>query len=228
MAVDPGMLADLDGRVLLAIYGGAGGAWALPMVAATVVGAGWTALVLLPLLGWRRTRRFAMLLTFAVATQAIAVWALKAAVGRVRPWIALGLPAPFGAPHDPSFPSGHAAGSFCVAAFLTLALPAAWRHAPRRARAVAGGVLALAALVALSRVYLGAHFPGDVLAGAILGGTIGALWGRRYARGPARARSPGPGDVDHAAQPPEGRLGGVDHTAQPSEGRLVEDATENG
>ncbi|HEY1692072.1 MAG TPA: phosphatase PAP2 family protein [Polyangiaceae bacterium] len=183
MAVDPGLLADLDGRVLLAVYGGSHGAWALPMVAATVVGAGWTALALLPLLAWRRTRRFATLLTLAVASQATAVWALKAVVGRVRPWIAFGLPAPPGAPHDPSFPSGHAAGSFCVAAFLAVALPVAWRHAPRGARAVAGGVLALAALIAFSRVYLGAHFPGDVAAGALLGGAIGALWGRRYARG---------------------------------------------
>jgi undecaprenyl-diphosphatase len=32
----------------------------------------------------------------------------------------------------------------------------------------------IAAMIALSRVYLGAHFPSDVVAGAVLGGTIGA------------------------------------------------------
>jgi undecaprenyl-diphosphatase len=48
---------------------------------------------------------------------------------------------------------------------------------------VAGG---LAVLIAVSRVYLGAHFPSDVLAGAILGALVGALAGGLYARGRSR------------------------------------------
>jgi undecaprenyl-diphosphatase len=190
--VDTGPIGDLDVRALLAVYGGAHGTWGLPMVAATLLGEGWSALALLPLLAWERTRRFATVLAVAVAVQASAVWALKAAFGRVRPWIALRLADPFGAPQDPSFPSGHAAGSFCVAAFLAFALPAVWPDAPRRTRAVVLAAVALAALVALSRVYLGAHFPGDVLAGSLLGAAIGALSGRHYARGrpPAAAVDP--------------------------------------
>ena len=178
-----GPLAGLDARLALAVYGGAHGAWAVPMVGATLVGEGWTSLLLLPLLFWRRTRRFATVLTFAVALQALVVFAIKAAVGRVRPWIALRLPDPWGAPHDPSFPSGHAAGSFCVAVFLAFALPVAWRATPGRARAVVAAVFVLAVLIALSRVYLGAHFPGDVLAGAALGGAVGASAGVLYVRG---------------------------------------------
>jgi undecaprenyl-diphosphatase len=189
MVVDPSPLHDLDVRALLAVYGGAHGAWGLPMLVATVVGEGWTALALLPLLAWARTRRFATLLALGVVVQATLVWALKAAFGRVRPWIALDLAAPLGAPHDPSFPSGHAAGSFCVAAFLALALPVAWSGAPARARAVVGLVVALAALIALSRVYLGAHFPSDVLAGALLGTLIGALAGGLYVRGHPSGRA---------------------------------------
>jgi undecaprenyl-diphosphatase len=182
-------LTDLDLRALFALYGGAHGAWALPMVAATLLGEGWTALALLPLLGWARTRRFAGLLAAGVAVQAVLVWGLKQAVGRVRPWIALGLQDHFGSPHDPSFPSGHAAGCFCVAAFLALALPVAWPDARRRAWAVAGLAGAVAVLIALSRVYLGVHFPSDVVAGAILGTLVGAVAGRLYARGPLRGRT---------------------------------------
>jgi undecaprenyl-diphosphatase len=183
-------VSDLDVRALLAVYGGAQGAWGVPMLVATFIGEGWSALLLLPLLVWPRTRRFAAALTLGVAAQALLVVAIKAAVGRVRPWITLGLPPPVGLPHDGSFPSGHAAGSFCVATFLALALPVAWPEARGRARAVALFAVALAALIAASRVYLGAHFPSDVVAGATLGALFGALAAALYARGGARAARP--------------------------------------
>jgi len=182
---------DLDVRALLAFYGGgsgaAGGHGALYplMTAVTLVGEGWSALLLLPLLWHVRTRRFAVPLSIAIVAQAVVVWGMKATVGRVRPWIALGLPAPVGSPRDCSFPSGHASGAFCLAVFLAVALPVAWPRAPRRARLVAAVSLAYAALVASSRVYLGAHFPSDVVFGAILGGGIGAVAAVAYARRPA-------------------------------------------
>lgn len=67
----------------------------------------------------------------------------------------------------PSFPSGHAVGStvaYGLAAYLLLQfLPAPWNY-------VAAGVLiVLIVLIGISRVYLGAHFPSDVLAGWLLG-----------------------------------------------------------
>lgn len=176
-------MTDLDHRVFLAIYGGAGGAWAWAMVAATVLGEGWTVAVLVPLLLWGRTRRFAGWLTVGVVVQAVLVWGLKRVVGRTRPWVELHLPTPFMRPSDFSFPSGHAAGCFCVAAFLALALPVAWPDARRRAQAVVVLAGSLAVLIALSRVYLGAHFPGDVVAGAVLGACVGGLAGGLYARG---------------------------------------------
>jgi membrane-associated phospholipid phosphatase len=173
-------MGDLDARTLAAIYGGAHGTWGPTMVALTCLGSGWAVLALLPLLGWPRTRAFAGPLALAIAAQATWVWALKLVVGRVRPWIAMGLATPLGAPHDGSFPSGHASGSFCVAAFIATALPDVWPASAWRARSVAAATLAVAALVALSRVYLGAHFPSDVLAGSLMGACFGAAAGGHF------------------------------------------------
>ncbi|TCP55747.1 undecaprenyl-diphosphatase [Tumebacillus sp. BK434] len=64
---------------------------------------------------------------------------------------------------DASFPSGHSTAAFCTAAVLSGALPA-----------FAGVWYGLAALVALSRVYLGLHYPSDILTGAGLG--LVAAW----------------------------------------------------
>ena len=184
----------LDLRVFLAIYGGSGGPWGPTMLGLTILGAGYTAWGLLPLALWGRTRRLALALAAPVALQAVLVWALKALLGRVRPWLALGLPAPWGHPYDGSFPSGHAAGSFCVAAFFVAALPAFPAFGSRvRARVLSIALVAIAGLIALSRVYLGAHFPSDVLAGALLGGAIGAWAGQRYAARDAARSGVDPG-----------------------------------
>jgi undecaprenyl-diphosphatase len=63
------------------------------------------------------------------------------------------------------FPSNHAANSAAAAAVLSAAYPGA-----------ALVFAALAAVVAYSRVYVGAHYPGDVLAGLALGAAIGWAW----------------------------------------------------
>ena len=171
--------AIYDARALAAVYGGAHGPWGPAMIALTWLGSGWAALALLPLLGWPRTRSFAGALA---ARHRRAGHVGVGAQARRRPRATRGsrwdLRPRMGAPHDGSFPSGHASGSFCVAAFLAMALPAVWpgpgwRVAPwPRRRSL------LAALVAVSRVYLGAHFPSDVLAGALMGAAFGAVAAR--------------------------------------------------
>lgn len=66
-----------------------------------------------------------------------------------------------------SFPSGHTLTAFGVATLLLLGLQLrGWRLA---------GVLALASLIGLSRIAVGAHWPLDVLGGALLGTACG--WG---------------------------------------------------
>ena len=65
------------------------------------------------------------------------------------------------------FVSSHATNSFAVAVFVLLIYREAWWTV---------GLLFWAALVSYSRIYLGVHYPGDVLGGAILGSLWGVIW----------------------------------------------------
>ena len=74
------------------------------------------------------------------------------------------------------FLSSHAANSVALAVFLAFTLPAG------RYRALKTSVFLWAILLSYSRLYLGAHFPADVLGGALIGAVLG--WGaaRLYQR----------------------------------------------
>ena len=84
---------------------------------------------------------------------------LKQWIERDRPPVADPLPEPLvSTPSTYSFPSGHATVSFACATTLALAVPR-----------LSVPLYTLATLISFSRVYVGVHFPLDVLAGAALG-----------------------------------------------------------
>lgn len=92
--------------------------------------------------------------------------AVKFAIARARPEAFFGdLPASY------SFASGHAVYSGCfygvAGAFIAAALPQPWQRT-----AVLAATLALIGAIGLSRIYLGVHYPTDVLAGFALAALI--------------------------------------------------------
>jgi len=114
---------------------------------------------------WLRRPLLAVAVLAAEEISSVVDGVLKNAIGRERPPLAdPRVHALIPLPHDPSRPSGHAMMAFAGAALLTLVAPRfGWAF------------VALAAAIAVSRLYLGVHFPSDVVVGAAIGAIIGAL-----------------------------------------------------
>jgi undecaprenyl-diphosphatase len=92
---------------------------------------------------------------------------MKFLSGRSRPYVFEAEPPPLVRTHlDLTLPSGHAAMSFAAALVLAFLV---------RRRDAAAAFLLLAAGIAWSRVYVGVHYPSDVLLGGMLGLGVGGL-----------------------------------------------------
>ncbi len=91
-----------------------------------------------------------------------------------------------GAPHSYAFPSGHTTSAFAAASGAALA----GKRLLKRVPLWGWGMLALAATISYSRVYVGVHWPTDVAAGVVLGLASGWIGFRlacaRHSRKPLR------------------------------------------
>ena len=140
----------------------------LVMLLATTAGLALVPLLLLVMLGRGPDRRQGLVLLAALCLTLGLTLALQLWVGRPRP---SGVRLLLATPEFFSFPSGHASLVFCAATLLSLA---------RRSARIVVPCLLAAALVSISRIYLGHHHPSDVACGALLGAAVGAacfgLW----------------------------------------------------
>src|SRR3954447_16859932 len=148
--------------------------------------------------GGRRSQRAAVRGLASVAVTSLLVnQGIKRLIRRPRPSVRH-VPAVRQVPvaaFTTSFPSGHAGSAAAFASGVACELPAA------------GPPLALvAAMVGLSRVYVGVHYPVDVLVGAAIGAGVGQLTRRIWPVLPTREQEGPPSDHRHRVAPnPDGR-----------------------
>ena len=170
-----------DGGILLWIQETLRTDWLTPvMKAVTFLGdSGWFWIVLaLALCCFRPTRRAGVAAAIALLLSLLVNnICLKPLIDRIRPYeLVEGLICRVSPPGDASFPSGHAGASFAAAAAMFPYLRRRWGVC----------LLVLAGLIALSRLYVGVHFPTDVAAGVLIGLLLGFIASRLARRFPDR------------------------------------------
>ncbi len=113
----------------------------------------------------KRDRRFLFSLIIIEFLSMLVEFGVKNMVGRLRPQFVLpGVIEPFDFYHNFSFPSGHAVIAFAGAFVLSKKLPKfKWLF------------YSIAVIISFSRIYLGKHFPSDILGGAVIGIMIGYI-----------------------------------------------------
>ncbi len=114
------------------------------------------------LLFWKKTRPIGITVLISLLFDYLIInVALKALIARPRPFVVNELITPLVTNVSPyrSFPSGHSGGSFS-------AMFALYKWVPKK---IGIPALILATMVALSRLYVGVHYPTDIIAGYIIG-----------------------------------------------------------
>lgn len=128
---------------------------------------------------WRRPWFFVALVTATLAADGLS-YVLRQWIGRDRPPLVYPVPRPLvHLPHSGAFPSGHTSAAFAAATVIAWASPR-----------LAAPAYALAALVAWSRVYVGVHWPLDVIGGAVLGMLVATALLKLSAVRPQLLRAP--------------------------------------
>ena len=120
-------------------------------------------------LALREQHRLALGLLTAILSSTVMLIGLKALIARPRP------PAPFFAYHETwwSFPSGHATLAMTLYGFLALLICRSGASKPLRLIGIAC-TTAIILVIGFSRLYLGVHYPSDVIAGYTVGAF--AIW----------------------------------------------------
>lgn len=115
----------------------------------------------------KKTRQTGLAASLAIAINTvISNGILKLWVARPRPFLTYtDLTPMIPPPTDFSFPSGHTSCAFAVAFVL-------YEYLPKR---YSIPILAVAAFIGLSRLYLGVHYPSDVLAGVLIGFAVAKI-----------------------------------------------------
>lgn len=185
-----GEVLAFDERLRALVHGSAAPRLTALMRAASFYGgpgvlvpAGLVAALAFLIKGWRRG---ALLAVVTLAGAGLLNGMLKFSFARIRPEAFFDYPLP----GSPSFPSGHALYAASIFGGLAVLLIARVRSRPVQV-AIWLASLSLILLVGISRVYLGVHYPSDVLAGY----AIGVIWvttvafGDRLTRHRRRRRS---------------------------------------
>ena len=189
---------QFDGNLLIGIQNALNADWLTPvMKVITFFGEGgyfWIAVCLL-LLIFKRTRRLGIFCSLSLLVTFLCCnMALKPAFDRTRPWVVFeAVNRMLPDPGDASFPSGHSANAMGPAWGMFMAsLPAkirkedgsvsgrsydavpclGWRGAgvdPHTVHKFSIAAVVLAVLIGISRLYLGMHFPSDVVCGLLVG-----------------------------------------------------------
>ena len=183
---------QLDGNLLIGIQHALNADWLTPIMKfITLLGENgifWITICIVMVV-FRRTRRLGIICSLSLLfTFIICNLGLKPAIDRVRPWVTFQMVNPMlPPPGDASFPSGHSANSMGPAWAMFLAtMPVktaagksydevkclGWKGEglpPRMMHRFGIAAVILAVLIGISRLYLGMHYPSDVVCGLLIG-----------------------------------------------------------
>ncbi len=195
---------QLDGNLLIGIQQALNADWFTPIMRTITLfgedGYFWIFCCLVMLL-FKRTRRLGVICSFALLfTFIVCNLGLKPLVNRTRPWVTFEEVVRLAPdPGDASFPSGHTANAMGPAWAMFLAtMPGRIRRedgkvtgrtydtvkclgwkgegvSPALMHRISVAAVILALLIGLSRLYLGMHYPSDVICGALVGMMIATL-----------------------------------------------------